>query len=88
MTAAEIEAAVEEGGPVRVEGQSGTIEYLGRTEVAYYLGLAGLASLTGVVLPPPDATIGDRKGWLPSTIDVWQKNRPGRGRWGERIPKD
>lgn len=36
-------------------------------------------------LPKPDALIGspdsDRpiRGWLPETIDEWNKNRPGRG---------
>lgn len=82
-TAAEIEAAVD--GDIPVETPTEPIHYLGRTEVAYYLGLAGLPSLTGVTLPPPDAIIGDRKGWLPSTIDAWKKRRPGRGRWGPRL---
>lgn len=58
--------------------------YLGRSEVATYLGLKGLRSLTNVALPPPDAQIGDRKGWLPETIDAWNAARPGRGRWGAR----
>lgn len=73
----------------RIEGQpqpkpKEPIKYLGRTEVALYLGLAGLPSLTGVELPPPDAVIGDRKGWTEATIDEWNANRPGRGRWGPR----
>lgn len=60
------------------------IHYLGRTEVAFHLGLKGLYSLTDATLPPPDAMIGDRKGWLPETIDKWNAARPGRGRWGPR----
>lgn len=36
-------------------------------------------------LPEPDAALGEgravRYGWLPETIDQWQANRPGRGRW-------
>lgn len=58
--------------------------YLGRTEVARYLGLAGVQSLTKVKLPEPDAMIGPHKGWLPATIDKWNDERPGRGRWGAR----
>lgn len=85
MTAAEIEAAVDGEIPVPMANQTtGTIMYLGRTEVAHHLGLSGITSLTGVALPPPDATIGDRKGWLPETIDAWNALRPGRGRWGPR----
>ena len=83
LSAADIEAAVEGEillGPARPE----PTVYLGRTEVARHLGLAGLASLTGVSLPTPDAIIGDRKGWLVETIDEWNANRPGRGRWGPR----
>ena len=56
--------------------------YLSRTEVATYLGLKSVHSLSRVTLPPPDAAIGNHKGWLPETLDEWRKNRPGRGRWG------
>lgn len=58
--------------------------FLGRAEVARYLGLAGVQSLTRIKLPPHDAQIGPHKGWLPSTIDKWNDDRPGRGRWGPR----
>lgn len=58
--------------------------FLGRTEVAHYLGMRSIRSLSGVVLPAHDAEIGDRKGWFPTTIDVWAAKRPGRGRWGAR----
>jgi len=87
MTAEEIEAAVDDAAPVPVahKDSSEPVHYLGRTEVAYYLGLAGLPSLTGVELPPPDVMIGDRKGWSPKTIDEWNAKRPGKGRWGARL---
>jgi len=65
-------------------GQGPVAVYLGRTEVAHYLGLKTLRSMTHIVLPPHDAQIGDRKGWLPETIDAWRETRPGRGRWGAR----
>lgn len=29
--------------------------------------------------PAPDARIGKTEGWLPGTIDEWNKNRPGQG---------
>lgn len=58
--------------------------FLGRTEVAEYLGLKSVRSLTKIKLPPPDALIGPHKGWLPETIDEWNEHRPGRGRWGPR----
>jgi hypothetical protein len=58
--------------------------YLGRVEVAEYLGLKSVRSLSRVKLPDPDALIGPHRGWLPETIDEWNANRPGRGRWGAR----
>ena len=30
-------------------------------------------------LPAPDARVGRTYGWLPETIDDWNRNRPGRG---------
>lgn len=62
----------------------GVAVYLGRSEVALFLGLKNIRSLNGVRLPLHDAQIGDRKGWLPETIETWRDNRPGRGRWGAR----
>lgn len=60
-----------------------------------YLSLAGVATRLGISpntarayreqgrLPTPDATIGDGPramlGWLPGTIDEWNRNRPGQG---------
>jgi hypothetical protein len=58
--------------------------YLSRAEVAEYLGLAGVKSLSRVVLPPPDVLVGVHKGWLPATIDRWNAERPGPGWWGPR----
>lgn len=60
------------------------IRYLSRTEVAAYLGLKSANSLVGITLPPHDCQIGRCKGWKPTTIDVWNAARPGRGRWGPR----
>jgi hypothetical protein len=58
--------------------------YLSRTEVAEFLGLASVKSLSRVVLPPPDALVGVHKGWLPATIEKWNDTRPGPGWWGPR----
>ena len=73
-----------EDGPEPPPTNDSVAVYLGRTEVAHYLGLKGIRSLSYITLPPHDAQIGDRKGWLPETIDAWRKTRPGRGRWGAR----
>lgn len=60
-------------------------EYMSRAQVAEYMGLASVKSLSNSTpLPPPDATIGVFKGWLPETIDKWLEERPGRGRHGAR----
>lgn len=58
--------------------------YMGRVEVAEYLGLKSVRSLSRIKLPPPDAIVGPHRGWLQSTIDRWNAERPGRGRWGPR----
>lgn len=58
--------------------------YLSRTEVAEYVGLKNVQSLTKMDLPEPDVLIGTHKGWKPATIDKWLANRPGRGNWGGR----
>ena len=75
--------------PTSVDGDatvrpSNVTVYLGRTEVAHHLGLKTIRSLNGIKLPPHDAQIGARKGWLAGTIDAWNAKRPGRGRWGAR----
>jgi len=58
--------------------------YLGKNEMAKRLGLKDADSLKGMRMPPHDAVIGDRRGWLPETVDEWARTRPGRGRWGAR----
>jgi len=73
--------------PPPPDGEPGrpVLRFLGRTEVAHYLGMRSMRSLSGVQLPPHDAEIDGRKGWMPATIDAWNAKRPGRGRWGARI---
>lgn len=58
--------------------------FLSRTEVAEYLGMASVNSLSRVKMPPPDALIGTHRGWLKSTIDAWKESRPGPGWHGAR----
>ena len=60
------------------------IEYLDSKQVAARIGVKP-NTLSRYKLPEPDATIGDRRGWLPDTIDVWNKSRPGKGRWGYAV---
>jgi predicted DNA-binding transcriptional regulator AlpA len=79
-----IEAVEQE--PVSQTGvERPVLRFLGRTEVAHYLGMRSIRSLAGVELPPHDAEIGDRKGWFPASIDAWQARRPGKGRHGSRL---
>lgn len=59
-------------------------KFMGRAEVAAYLGLKSVRSLTRIKLPPPDVLVGPHKGWTEETIDKWNASRPGRGRWGAR----
>ncbi len=66
------------------EGAHEIDTYLSRVEVALRIGLKSVRSLSGMTLPPHDARIGVHRGWKPETIDDWQANRPGRGRWGAR----
>ncbi|MFE6511631.1 helix-turn-helix transcriptional regulator [Nocardioides sp. NPDC057764] len=58
------------------------IRYLSLSEVADLLGLQTNTlkrySHEGR-LPPPDATIGTRRGWLEETIQEWHRHRPGAG---------
>lgn len=61
-----------------------TARYLSRTDVAKYLGLAGVQSLSRLTLPEPDVIVGEHKGWLVATIDKWNEDRPGPGWWGPR----
>jgi predicted DNA-binding transcriptional regulator AlpA len=61
------------------------IRYLNLTEFADRIGIAR-DTLAKYRLPDPDALIGDRRGWLESTIDLWNESRPGRGNWGPKDP--
>ena len=58
------------------------IKYLSRNEIAARIGLA-VGTVTAYdargYLPAPDARVGRTYGWLPETIDEWNRNRPGRG---------
>jgi predicted DNA-binding transcriptional regulator AlpA len=55
-----------------------TMNYLSRTEIAQRIGVKP-GALSRYKLPPPDATIGYVRGWLPASIDQWQAQRPGQG---------
>lgn len=70
--------------PPQAERETPAEEYMSRSDVARYLGLKSVKSLSGVPLPPHDAMVGVHPGWSKSTIDTWIENRPGRGRWGAR----
>lgn len=50
------------------------IRYLERAEVAAMIGVKP-ATLARYKLPPADAMVGSRRGWLPSTIAAWQAAR-------------
>lgn len=67
------------------DGQERNVQvFLSRSEVAERIGLKSIRSLSGLNLPPHDALVGNHKGYLVETIDQWNANRPGRGRWGAR----
>lgn len=59
-------------------------EYMSRSDVARYLGLRSVRSLSTTQLPREDVRVGRHKGYLQSTIDKWLESRPGKGRWGKR----
>lgn len=54
------------------------ITYLTSSEFAERIGVVP-GTLKRYDLPPVDARIGNRRGWLPQTIDEWNERRPGRG---------
>ncbi|VEG58142.1 putative transcriptional regulator [Mycolicibacterium aurum] len=53
------------------------VRYLSRTEVAERIGVKP-DTLGRYKLPEPDAMIGATRGWLPETIDAWDRQRPSR----------
>jgi hypothetical protein len=55
------------------------IRYLSRAEVAERIGVKP-DTLGRYKLPEPDAVIGNVRGWLPRTIDAWDRARPSRSR--------
>jgi predicted DNA-binding transcriptional regulator AlpA len=55
-----------------------TIRYLGIAEAAQRLGISP-HTLKAYALPPADVMIGRIRGWLPDTIDAWNRARPGQG---------
>lgn len=57
-----------------------TNRYLNRSQVARRLGVQP-DTLNRYRLPDPDVVVGRHRGWLPETIDAWNRTRPGRGNW-------
>jgi predicted DNA-binding transcriptional regulator AlpA len=64
-----------------------TIVYLSVQDVAAHLGVS-VNTVKGLKLPEPDVRIGSGRtaprGWSVATIDEWNAQRPGPGRWGPR----
>jgi transcriptional regulator with XRE-family HTH domain len=54
------------------------VKYLSRKQVAERIGVKP-STLSRYKLPAADATIGDVRGWLPATVDTWDRQRPGQG---------
>jgi predicted DNA-binding transcriptional regulator AlpA len=52
--------------------------YLSRPEIATRLGVSR-KTVDGYTLPPPDAITGVLPGWLPGTVDAWDRVRRKRG---------
>ncbi len=63
------------------------IRYLSRKEFAERIGCS-THSLGNYDLPDPDAVTGEVRGWLSTTVDDWDRNRPGRGKWKKRESED
>lgn len=57
--------------------------YLSQSEFAARVGVAP-RSLSRIKLPLEDVRVGPYRGWSEETIDAWDEQRPGRGRWGSR----
>lgn len=64
-----------------------TMHYVGVIDVTQRLGIVKSA-VSAYKLTEPDVMIGRMRGWLPETIDEWNRNRPGRGVGGGRLRKD
>ena len=60
------------------------MKFMSRADVARYMGLKSVRSLSGVELPEHDVEVGIHKGYSEETIDKFIEERPGRGRWGAR----
>lgn len=60
-------------------------KFLSASEAAQRVGITRESLYKRPNWPAPDAMIGDRKGWLPETIDTWDKTIPPRGTW-KRTP--
>lgn len=54
------------------------LKFIGRKEIAEMIGIKP-CTLDNYKIPPPDAMIGNARGWTRETIEEWHKNRPGRG---------
>ena len=59
-------------GLCRWQARRVTTRYLSRTEVAERIGVKP-DTLGRYKLPEPDAVIGNVRGWLPRTIDAWDR---------------
>lgn len=55
--------------------------FLSASEAAERVGIARESLYQRGSLPEPDAMIGNRRGWLPETIDAWDATVPGPGKW-------
>lgn len=64
-----------------------TRQYLSLQDVADHLGVSR-NTVAQYKLPEPDVRVGTGlnapRGWSVETIDAWNAQRPGRGRWGKR----
>ncbi|AXN53315.1 helix-turn-helix DNA binding domain protein [Mycobacterium phage Thonko] len=58
--------------------------YMSASQIAERLGLKSRRSLDHSQLPPHDAEVGGKRGWLPETVEAWIASRPGRGWHGPR----
>ncbi|WP_307460955.1 MULTISPECIES: AlpA family transcriptional regulator [Microbacterium] len=68
-----------------------TVEYLSLLDVARHLNVSR-DTVAKYKLPEPDVRVGSginaARGWSLATIDAWNAQRPGRGRWGARESKE